>query len=205
MSQNQTIMKSSIQSSSSNNRHRPCVSFHFIHNETFFIMNIDDFTDQEIVNCWWKSNDLQCFQQDCKDYVTKHYHNHKNKETHDPQFRGLELFSHAQRKAMVLELSREAVLYDHCLKTYSINSRMALREAQERAQRDALAVVDEYKSASWPMNLLLRSKGHDETSTAADQQTCTTAKMVKSKMKTQQASSQQQGPSVRSTRFLLLQ
>jgi hypothetical protein len=209
---NQSTMKSCIRSSySCKKHHRSHVSFPPMQNETFLTINIADFTDQEIVNCWWHADDLKRIQRDCKAHVKDYYSNKiKNGDMHAPQFRGLERYSYAQRKAVVLEMSREAILYDHCLETYSLSSRMALREAQERAQRDALAVVNEYEDALAVVSLLLKinnettAKHISTTSTTtlmgdmtvAEQGTTTTTALQPSDIK--QSSSQPGYSSVRS-------
>ncbi|KAG7340198.1 hypothetical protein IV203_033552 [Nitzschia inconspicua] len=139
------------------------VSFHS-ETETFPTLDIDDYTPTEVQHCWWFADELKTIRDACKMFVSQHYshkgsknknkNNNNNKDCHSSEqeeaekeeqfhhrFRGLERFTHVHRRAVLNEISREAILYDQCLYHYTMNSRMALREAQERARLDALAVV----------------------------------------------------------------
>jgi hypothetical protein len=106
-------------------------------------MDILDYTHSEIQKCWWYSDDLQDIRSDAKKFVSKNY---DKKNPHASEFRGLERFTHSQRRAALYELSLEAILYDNCLDNYQLHAKLALREAQERAQRDALAVIQDHKN-----------------------------------------------------------
>jgi hypothetical protein len=120
-------------------------------------MDILDYTHSEIQKCWWYSDDLQDIRSDAKKFVSKNY---DKKNPHTSEFRGLERFTHSQRRAALYELSLEAVLYDDCLDNYQLHAKLALREAQERAQRDALAVLVGWKKSRSHTSLTSCASNH---------------------------------------------
>jgi hypothetical protein len=99
------------------------------------IMDLSEYTVQEIQDCWWDSEELMDIKKQCQVQAKA-----AMKQSAKSDLRGYECITDKARKRATVEMARETVLYDHCFMNYSLNSKVSLREAQDRARLDSSAV-----------------------------------------------------------------
>jgi hypothetical protein len=123
-------------------RTKNSVTFLEDYNSTHDTLPLYEYSSAEVNDCWWCRDKLSDIQDDAQAEAKLLMKEHSIKaNSASIMTRGYERFICVSRKRAMVEMAREAVLYDDCVGNYVTNSNVALREAQVRAALDA-SVVD---------------------------------------------------------------